>query len=194
MLKNKEEENVKSANGWLEFFQGFSPVSGPGGLEGRVGERVTRFGTRTRILRRCVSRRGWAICRCWRRGTVGKSPCASVCISAAGRLQTCEATGPASFCWSSLELWHLDSPLWATVWRCSPRKWNVLSPRRRSCSFPVWGLHRPARTTCSPRCTPSAGTRGTRFDRLDFSWVCRTSGTRDASLLLRVWCKLHSLV
>lgn len=70
--------------------------------------RRRRRGTRTR--RRCASRREWATCRCWRRGIVGRSPCASVCRSVAGRLQTREVSGPASSCWSPLEPARPDSP------------------------------------------------------------------------------------
>lgn len=73
-------------------------------------ERRVRREGRTRIRRRYVSHREWVTCRCWRTGIVGRSPCASVCRSVAGRLQTRATSGPASFCWSPLEPGHPNLP------------------------------------------------------------------------------------
>lgn len=74
----------------------------------RTGRGRGGGGTRTR--RRCASRPERATCRCWRRGIVGRSPGASECRSGAGRLQTREASGSASSCWSSLEPGRPGSP------------------------------------------------------------------------------------
>lgn len=72
---------------------------------------------RTRIQRRSVIRRGRVTCKCRRRWNVGRSPCASACRSAAGRLQTCEASVPASSCWWPHGPGRPDSPAgkWAEV-------------------------------------------------------------------------------
>lgn len=74
-------------------WSGISPVSAGSEDQRR---RWRRSGTRTR--RRYASRREPATCRCWRRGILGRSPCASACRSVAGRLRTSEASGPASSC------------------------------------------------------------------------------------------------
>lgn len=95
---------------------------------------------RSRTRKAYGSRHEPAPCRCWRRGIVGRSPCASACRSAAGRLQRCVASGPASSCWSPLEPEHPDSPggkntLWCnkavqvslhkeTVWLMSQPTWS----------------------------------------------------------------------
>lgn len=50
-------------------------------------------------------------CRCLRRGTVGRSPCASECRSAAEHLQMSVVLDPASSCWSPLEPGHPDWPV-----------------------------------------------------------------------------------
>lgn len=50
------------------------------------------------------------------------------------------------------------SPLSGRGWRWNPRIFDEPSPRPRSYWFPSWAPRRPARTSCSPRWTPSAGT------------------------------------
>ena len=89
--------------------------------------------------------------------------------------------------------WYLNQPtallpLLATIWKCNPHRWSVLSPQWCSCWFPFWGLRRPARTACSPRCTPSAGTPETHFDPPGSSSACRRTETTAESLPSRVWC------
>lgn len=79
-------------------------------------------------------------------------------------------------------------PLLVTVWKCSPHRWSVLSPWRRSCWFPVWGLRRPTRTACSPRCTLSARTPEKRSVLPGSASACRRTATTAGPPPLRVWC------